>query len=74
MTLFHFLGLDIDRQAAFACRGDYLATRMDGEQQVLLYRTGDFFAEIFFDTLKWKIVLVKGFNARSHLAAYHVSQ
>lgn len=70
MTLFHFLSLDIDRQAAFACRGDYLATRMEGDRQVLLYRTADFFVEVFFDTMKWKVVFVKGFNARSHLTAY----
>ncbi len=72
MTLFHFIGLDLDQQADFVWRGALLATRMEDKQHVLLYRAGNFFAEIFYDVQQHKIVYIKGFNARSHLAPYHL--
>ena len=70
MTLFHFLDLELDQQAAFVWRGECLATRVEGQQQVLLYRAGDFFAEIFYDSRERRIVYIKGFNTRTHLAPY----
>lgn len=70
MTLFHFLGLELDQQAAFVLQGECLAARQEGGQQALLYRVGDFYAEVLYDLRKSEIVYIKGFNARSHLIPY----
>ncbi len=70
MTLFRFLDLDIDQQTAYVCHGVFLASRIEGKQHVLLYRTSDFFAEIFYDSRQHRITYIKGFNARTHLLPY----
>ena len=70
MTLFQFLDLELDQQAAFLLQGECVAAREEGKQHALLYRMGDFYAEVLYDIGKSKIVYIKGFNARSHLIPY----
>jgi hypothetical protein len=70
MTLFHFLGLELDQQAALLWQGECLAAREQGKQYALLYRVGDFYAEVLYDIHKSEIVYIKGFNDRSHLIPY----
>lgn len=70
MTLFHFLGLDLDQQAAFVWQCNCLAIREEGKWHALLYRVDNFYAEVLYDISKREIVYIKGFNARSHLVPY----
>lgn len=74
MTLFNFLGLDMDQQAAIVWQGEYLADRCEGDNRMLLYRVHDFYAEVTYDSVANKITYIKGFNAVSHLAPYIISR
>jgi hypothetical protein len=70
MTLFNFLGLDLDQQAAIVWQGEFLADRSEGNNRMLLYRVYDFYAEVVYDSAANKITYIKGFNAISHLSPY----
>jgi hypothetical protein len=70
MNLFEFIGLGVNEQADYVWRGQFITSRRDGDQHVLLYRLNDFYAEVFYDTRKNAITRIKGFNSKSHLLPY----
>lgn len=70
MTLYHFLGLDINHQAEYVWQGKFIDNRTEGNYHILLYNLGDFYAEVFYDSTLNKISHIKGFKAVSHLAPY----
>jgi hypothetical protein len=70
MTLYHFLGLTTNEQADFVWQGAYLATRPEGDHQILLYSLDEFYAEVFYDTKANAITRIKGFRSRSLLMPY----
>lgn len=70
MTLYHFLGLDVNQQAQYVWQGKYVDMRSEGDYRILLYNLGDFYAEVFYDSSLNKISHIKGFKAISNLAPY----
>jgi hypothetical protein len=70
MSLYQFIGLGTNQQAEFILRGTYLATRFEENYCVLLYQLNDFFAEVFYNIVKWEISHINGFRSRSHLIPY----
>jgi len=70
MTLLYFIGLDLNEQAECIWQGTFLAMRSDAHHKILLYRIGDFYAEVFYDNKENKVTQIKGFRANSHLIPY----
>jgi len=70
MTLFEFIGLDINQQAEYVWQGKHVDTRHEGDFEILLYNVGDFYAEVFYDNNIREITHIKGFKAISNLAPY----
>lgn len=70
ITLFHFIGLDINKRAEYVWQGTYLDMRTEGRHRILLYNLGEFYAEVFYDVTTNEISYIKGFKAISHLAPY----
>ena len=70
MTLYQFIGLDINQQAEYTWQGKHVDTRLEDNHRILLYNLGDFYAEVFYDINLNQISYIKGFKAISHLAPY----
>ena len=70
ISLFHFIGLDLNQKAEYVWQGSHIATRTDSEHRILLYNLGEYYAEVFYNAETNEIINIKGFRANSHLVPY----
>ena len=70
ISLFHFIGLDLNQKAEYVWQGTHIATRTDSEHRILLYTLGEYYAEVFYNAETNEITNIKGFRATSHLVPY----
>lgn len=70
ISLFHFIGLDLNEKAEYVWQGTHIATRTDSEHRILLYRLDDYYAEVFYHAETNVITDITGFRANSKLVPY----
>jgi hypothetical protein len=70
MKLNDFFKLSIDEQVETASKGDFLGEREAKPYLIFLFNVGNFYAEVFYDELKNKIIRVKPFKAVRILEPY----
>jgi hypothetical protein len=70
MKLNDFFKLSLDKQVETASKGDFLGERESKPYLIFLFNVGNFYAEVFYDELRNKIVRVKPFKAIRVLEPY----
>ena len=70
MNLYGFIALSMDEQALTAWDGEFIATRMENDKKVLLYKVEEFYVEIFYDYTENRIIKLRPFKTKRLLEPY----
>jgi hypothetical protein len=71
MNLNHFLNAPLEERAKFVWQhGHCLTVRSHGDYSIMLYHTGQFFAEVWYNSLDEYLITIRGFNSCQLLDFY----
>jgi hypothetical protein len=63
MNLYQFLGASLDDRAAYVWQcGTMMAVRSWGNYDITLYKTGNYFAEVWLDRKESRIIMIPAFK------------